>query len=694
MALLEREAELAAVERGVDQLCDSGRPGACPTDAVVPSRDFGVPATDSGTPAAGFGAPVTDAGPPRTRTGGLLAFTGPAGIGKTTLLRETAARVAARSGTVLYACGGEQEQEVGFHVVRRLLRPLLPALDERELRAELGSWYDLAAPAAGLPAPGGAVVPHPHGVRAALDRLFAHLAVRHAPLAVLVDDVHWADPASLGWLAGFASLAPRLPLLCVLGYDPRELRPDAAGFRAAVDGPARLPFPLAELSTEAVGELVGEFFAEAEAEAGPGSDAHAAADEADAAFTEECRKLTGGNPRAMTELLHRAHEAGLKPHRDSRARLAELGPAAPAADVLHRLENLGPDCVRLCWAVAVLGADATLPFAARVAGLRGEAARSAADRLRGARILEGEPGGADAPVRFTHPSLAGEVYRAIPASIRTALHGQTAAALAADRSTRGSAVRHLLEVHPDGDPALVGELRRAAHAYTAAGAPDAAYRCLGRALREPPAPGDRPAVLYELAAAAFRSDAPAAAVHPLRAALAEPACEGEPRVRAVRLLVRALGRTGHPGEALRTLESEVRRARAPAERDALRAELSLWRALHSVDGGGAGDEDPSLPALRAWHALRRGEPAATVLRHAEEAVAGLSWTDDPWGCEVPALVARTFVHCGHLERAEELLREGIAACERAGLHSDRYLGLARALLPERPGEPGKRAVPR
>ncbi|MFI0863618.1 AAA family ATPase [Streptomyces smyrnaeus] len=631
MALLEREAELTAVEHTVTALCGTGAPDV-----------------DGGT---------------AERAGGLLAFTGALGLGKTALLREIQARVSARGGTVLYACGGEQEQEVGFHLVRRLLRPLLPALDERRLRAELGSWYDLAAPAAGLPAPDPAVVPDPRGVRLALDRLFAHLAERHAPLAVLVDDVHWADPASLAWLTGFAPRVPELPLLCALGYDPREPRPDVAALHSAlVNGRAEPPYGLSELSTDAVFELVRG----------------TCAGETGTAFAQECRKLTGGNPRAVTELLHRARAAGFEPPPDSRPRPAELAPASPDGELLHRLEMLGPDCVRLSWAVAVLGADATLPFAARVAGLRAEAARGAADRLREARVLDAPGGVGDAPLTFRHPALAGEVYRAVPAGIRTAMHGQTAAALAATPGTpRGSSVRHLLEVHPDGDPVLVDELRRAAHEYTRAGAPDAAYRCLGRALREPPTRRERPDVLYELAAAAFRSGAPAATVHHLRAALEEPACDVEQRLRAVRLLVRALSRTGRPEEALRTLEAEVRCATDPTGREALRAELSLWRALHSA----ADDErPPPVPALRAWYALRHGEPADTVLRLAEDAVAaGLPWTDDPWGCEAPALVVRAFLHCGRPDRAEHLLRQGIAACERVGLHGE-HLALARTLL--------------
>ncbi|WP_055575733.1 hypothetical protein [Streptomyces albus] len=142
MALLERDAELAAVERGLARLC--GTPGTAP------------------------------------RSGGLLAFTGGPGLGRTALLDETAARATARGCTVLRATGGEQEQEAGFHLVRALLHPLPPGCREPGLRAALGRHHALAAPAAGLAAPARTVPPHPHAVRRALDRLLAHLAERLA----------------------------------------------------------------------------------------------------------------------------------------------------------------------------------------------------------------------------------------------------------------------------------------------------------------------------------------------------------------------------------------------------------------------------------------------------------------------------------------------------------------------------------
>lgn len=81
--------------------------------------------------------------------------------------------------------------------------------------------------------------------------------------------------------------------------------------------------------------------------------------------------------------------------------------------------------------------------------------------------------------------IASAVYRSIPDALRTAMHGQ--AAWAVTESGRGAAAasRHLLEVHPDDDPELVEQMREAAREHLAVGAPEAARRCLERALAEP-----------------------------------------------------------------------------------------------------------------------------------------------------------------------------------------------------------------
>ncbi|MGW3288798.1 ATP-binding protein, partial [Streptomyces sp. NPDC001002] len=89
----------------------------------------------------------TDGGEPADRSrGALLAVAGRAGIGKTTLLAEVRRRAATRGCTVLSARGGDQEQRVAFHVARQLLQPQFAGSAEADLRASMGSWYDIVGP--------------------------------------------------------------------------------------------------------------------------------------------------------------------------------------------------------------------------------------------------------------------------------------------------------------------------------------------------------------------------------------------------------------------------------------------------------------------------------------------------------------------------------------------------------------------
>ena len=76
--------------------------------------------------------------------------------------------------------------------------------------------------------------PDPQGLRDGLDWVLTHLVVLRAPMVLVLDDAHWADPESLGWLAAFAPRAEELPLLVVAAYRPgRALNPSARAGRSA-----------------------------------------------------------------------------------------------------------------------------------------------------------------------------------------------------------------------------------------------------------------------------------------------------------------------------------------------------------------------------------------------------------------------------------------------------------------------------
>ncbi len=639
--LFERESELAAVDEALGELTVLRADGA-----EAPDR-------------------------PR---GALLAFAGRAGICKTTLLAEVRRRAAARGCTVLSARGGDQEQRVAFHVARQLLQPQLAGTAEADLRATLGSWYDIVGPALGLCAPTDGSPPDQQGLRDGLDWVLTHLAVQRAPLVLVLDDAHWADPESLRWLAAFAPRTEELPLLVVVGYRHDELPEHAESFRHLPGRAGGRPIALEPLSASAVARLVREALG-----------AHA-----DDAFCRECWAVTAGNPFETVELLAKVRDRGLAPTEAGAHLLRDLAAAVKGSGLVARLERLGTSTVRFAWACAILGTEIRPALAAAVAGLGREEAADAADALRGARILTG----ADT-LEFVHPLIATAVYRAIPPGVRVALHGQAAWCVLDDGQGPSAAARHLLETHPDGDKWVVQQLRAAAVETLRAGAPDAARSYLARALREPPPAEQRAAVLYELGSASLLTE-PATTVNHLRAALEEPIAAPELRHSIVYRLSQVLAHSDRLAEASELLDREIHvtedarvRLRMIAEQfmwDAFRADEpdhpSRSRRLTRLAGRLRGRDltERYIIGLRAWDAVLRGEPAQVALGHAERALAGgLDWAEPDRGFEVPVLVALAFLYADRPGRTEELFAAGIADFERQGWRGA-HLSFAYTLL--------------
>ncbi len=169
-----------------------------------------------------------------------------------------------------------------------------------------------------------------------------------------------------------------------------------------------------------------------------------------------------------------------------------------------------------------------------------------------------EPSAGPVELEFVHPLIATAVYNSIPDALRRAMHGIAARIVTDSGRGAAAAARHLLEVHPDDDEELVWQLREAAREHLAVGAPDAARRCLERALEEPPRPEVHAHVLYELGSATFLT-APARTIGHLRTALGMPGLDGDRRVDAVIRLSQALMHNDQMEEAVRTVEAEAAR---------------------------------------------------------------------------------------------------------------------------------------
>ncbi|MEU9042960.1 MULTISPECIES: AAA family ATPase [unclassified Kitasatospora] len=648
--------------------------------------------------------------PAGTGVGELLLYTGAAGLGKTAMLTEVR-RAARRAGcTVLFARGGQRQCHEPFHVVRQLVRPVLAALSEEERAQVFGPWEDVVGPAAGLLPPRGQL--DPQGVRDGLDFVLTRLVQLRSPVAVIVDDLHWADPESLGWLAGFAVRARELPALLVLACRD-EFPDDALALQRSLADRADRRHELRPLQPASVAHLVRAALGAA----------------AEDAFCRHVWAVTGGNPYETATLLREVADQRLDPVEESTGQLRELAATARGMTLRHWLERLGPTALRFAWAASVLDTDIRSDLAAAICAQGPETAAQSVRELRHHRVLTGTAAGR---LEFVHPLVATSVYQSMSPSTRTGMHGVAAVELENAGLGLLAASRHLLEILPEGDGEIVDKLRRAAREHLAIGAPEAAQRCLRRAISEPPADLDRASVLYELGCSALLTD-PATTVNQLRLALADPyGLDPELRVDATFRLAQALAHSNRLGEAAALCAEEAARIGPGPGRLRLEVAHFMFAAFQSEDADGPGrsrrlaefdrmlgtvglaftdaDPDPgfggggegaaadaaaapgegvferdglahAVAVLRCWDLTLRGVDSAEAIALGESALPGgrlphsLGWTNTTWGFELPGILGISFLYADRVDRAEELFGEAVRAYEVAGW-SGGHLGFA------------------
>lgn len=526
------------------------------------------------------------------RDGGLLLIEGIGGIGKSALL--TVAREQAVGMQVLTARAHELEQDWSFGVVRQLFESALTEADPRVLTGAAGfAAQRLAltgAPAASDPEDSFAVL---HG----LYWLTANLADR-SPLCLLIDDAHWADPASLRYLA---FLAPRLDDLRVAVVVAQ--RPVHDELRTALRrAPATSVLHPAPLSVEATAAWLG----------------------GDAEFAAAAHRATGGIPFVLGELARSLDERGIEPVAANTAAIDDVGAPAVGQWVIQRLDRAPAPVPAVGRAVAVLERAAPQDVAT-LANVGVDDVLRATDVLVEAGLFA--PG---RPLAFAHPLIRSGVYGAMARSERVRLHREAAAVLTGER-----AGEHLLPTDPIGDQSVVDRLLVAAEAALGAGAPESAIVYLERALAEPPA---NPAeVALKLSLAEFSAGRPTAAEH------AQQALDGEAprqlRLQAALLLAHSLSRNGRSRESLAAIDRAAELGDATLETLAVGVAM-LERRLAPVHAArieaarrrtGTRDE----LALAGLLAAERGEPVHVAADLARRAIAANAnpWPapgDPPW----------------------------------------------------------------
>ncbi len=347
----------------------------------------------------------------------MVLVEGEAGVGKTRLVRECLASPSMAGRTVMVAgCPPLPEPfPLGPVVdgVRRLvppdgplelsplggaLRPLFPELADR-LPPALGPLTDPTQTR--------------HRLFRAVDELLRSLQVD----VLVVEDVHWADLATLEWLlAAYATGRARIPV--VLTYRPADVPADSLLLRLTSRPPAWLDqvrLTLRPLDVEGTRNLVGAMFATEQVSEQFAAFLHARTDGLPLAV-EECIRLL----RDRRDIVERGG-------RWTRRVLDELEvPPTVRDSVLERVERLGPETRAVLEAAAVLAAPADEMMLTAVPGLDTEAGRrGVAAALASGLLREAAPG----RFVFRHVLDSQAVDEAIPVSRRRRLHASAAAQL-------------------------------------------------------------------------------------------------------------------------------------------------------------------------------------------------------------------------------------------------------------------------
>ncbi|MFQ3589448.1 MAG: AAA family ATPase [Chloracidobacterium sp.] len=369
----------------------------------------------------------------------MVLVSGASGIGKTALIGEIQVPVLARRGFFITGKYDQLRGNTPYSAIsaacRQLARQLLAQSD-----AELASWRATLTAALGS----GAAILLPlvpelalivgeaqpvveisaMEARPRLESAFASLlgafATRQRPIVLFLDDVQWADAASLDLLAALARSRHTTQALFILAYRDQETPPGHPllltldAIRAT--GLTMTHIKLSPLTLESVTQLTA-----------------AAMDHApDAtAVAEVVHRKTGGNPFFVRELLERLAADGwltYQPEQGWRADLAGIATARitehVVAFLIEKLHRCAPDVQRILQAAACLGNHVETAQVALAAETTVADVQAALEAAVEANLVVGEAVAGRRPTHFlfVHDRVQQAAYELVPEAERQARH--------------------------------------------------------------------------------------------------------------------------------------------------------------------------------------------------------------------------------------------------------------------------------
>jgi DNA-binding NarL/FixJ family response regulator len=528
--------------------------------------------------------------------------TGEPGIGKTYLLSEFARRADSDGWLVLNGRSSELERELPFGLVIDAFDAYLASLDPRD--------FDRIAPddlseLAGLFPSLRSLVPAPEHPSTPAERFRTHkvvveiierLAARQ-PLLLVLDDLHWADGASIEQAAYVLRRPPQAAVMIVGSFRAGQADPALVKAVEAATREGHVEhLELGPLDASAAEQLVGA--------------------EPDRDWLYE---QSGGNPFYLLQLA-RGDGHG-RPRSQDDAALVDV-PAGVAATIAGELDGLSETARTFADAAAVAGDPFELDLAVATAEIAEADALAALDELIARDLVRSTA--VPRSFQFRHPLVRTAIYQGGAPGARLAAHQRAAQLLAARGAPATERAHHVEHAAHHGDAAAVEILREAGTA-AAGRAPSSAARWFEVALRvlpEDASDPERAGLLVALAGARSATghleDARSAL---LQAIELQGSGDAPGRVRAISACAGIDQLLGQHSEAQARLEAALLALPGSESKEAAALMIDLaFAAFHRTE----------YEAMRGWgrRALETARPLAdgalTAAAAAISALAGAS----------------------------------------------------------------------